>query len=84
MVGNTPKSSGGFLVGQSASDLVGFYGTTPVVQPSGSAQAAAGTTASTSSSPFGFATSTQADALINLVNAMRSALVSVGIMKGSS
>ena len=38
MENDTPKSSGGFTVGQSASDLIGFYGATNIVQPSGSAQ----------------------------------------------
>lgn len=28
----TPKTADGYQVGQSATDLVGFYGTTPVVQ----------------------------------------------------
>ena len=37
---NTPKSGGGYTVGQSATDLVGFYGVTPVVQPTAAAQAA--------------------------------------------
>jgi hypothetical protein len=36
----SPKSLGGVQEGQSAADLVGFYGATPVVQPSGSSQAA--------------------------------------------
>lgn len=70
--------------GQSASDKIGFYGVTPVVQPSGSGQAAAGTTASTTTSPAGCATTTQMTALINLVDAMRTALVNTGIMKGSA
>lgn len=30
----TPKSDGGVQVGQSATDKVGFFGETPVVQPS--------------------------------------------------
>lgn len=37
---NTPKSGGGFECGQSATDLVGFYGATPVVQPTSASQAA--------------------------------------------
>lgn len=36
---NTPKSGGGVTVGQSATDLVGFYGATPVAQRAGAAQA---------------------------------------------
>jgi hypothetical protein len=30
---NTPKTGGGLAVGQSSSDLVGFWGVTPVDQP---------------------------------------------------
>lgn len=30
---NTPKTGGGFAVGQSSADLVGFWGATPVDQP---------------------------------------------------
>lgn len=37
---NTPMTGGGFVVGQSASDLIGFYGATPLAQQAGSAQAA--------------------------------------------
>lgn len=92
---NTPKSVDGYVVGQSASDLVGFYGTTPVAQPSGAAQAAVtdasgGTAAATN----GILTLTGtynsaiiANAIATLAaqgNAMRNALVSVGIMKGSA
>jgi hypothetical protein len=47
-------------------------------------QAAAGTTASTSTSPFGFATSTQANALITLVDQIRTDLIAVGIIKGAA
>lgn len=58
--------------------------TVPLGGYASSAQAAAGTTASTSTTPYGFATSTQANAIITLVNAMRTALVSTGIIKGSA
>ena len=73
----------GQVIGQSATDKIGFYGVTPVVQPTAAAQAAAGTTASTTTTPAGFATTTQANNTINLVDAMRTALVNTGIMKGS-
>jgi len=83
-VDNLSKApSDGTAFGQSASDKIAFYGTTPIVQPNGSAQAAAGTTASTTTSPAGFATTTQANNLINLVDAMRTTLVNLGLMKGA-
>ena len=81
-----------------------FHGASPVPQRSGSAQtavtkttgAAIATTGSTNSSPYGFTTSAQADALVArvnqlvtdnanlviLVNELRAALVEKGLIKG--
>lgn len=82
------------VIGASASDLVGFYGATPVAQPTNAAQAAVtdasgGSAAATN----GILTITGtynatiiANALATLAaqgNAIRNALVSVGIIKGS-
>lgn len=39
LVSKTVKTGGGYDVGQSATDLVGFYGVTPVVQPTSASQA---------------------------------------------
>lgn len=36
---DTVKTGGGYSCGQSASDLVGFYGATPIVQPTSASQA---------------------------------------------
>lgn len=41
------------------------------------------TTAATSTTPFGFATAAQADAIVTLVNAMRTAMIAQGMMKSS-
>lgn len=79
----TPLSPDGYQVGQSSSDYVGFYGTTPIVQPSGASQAAVGTAAATTGA-YGYATSTQAEAIVTLVNEMRSVLVNLGLMKGEA
>lgn len=73
----------GTVLGQTTASLVGFWGKTPIVQPTAAGQAAAGTTASTTTSPAGCATTTQMTAIITLVDAMRTALVNTGIMKGS-
>lgn len=77
-------SPDGVEVGQSATDKVGFFGVTAVVQPSDANQAAVGTASATATSPYGFATSTQADAIVTLVNQLRSDLVSLGLIKGSA
>lgn len=75
--------SDGAVLGQSTSDLIAFYGGTPIVQRTNASQAAVSTTASTSTTPFGYATSTQANAIVTLVNEMRAALVAVNLIKGS-
>lgn len=77
-------TSTGTKIGTSVSQKLGFYNATPVVQPSGAAQAAVVTTAATQSTPYGFATQAQADNLVALVNALRAALVATGIVKGSA
>lgn len=60
--------------------IIGFSGTG---LPASANQAAVGDTAATSTSPFGY-TSTQANAIITLVNQLRSDLVALGLIKGSA
>lgn len=66
----------GQSIGQSASDLIGFYGETPVAQRSNIADVATSTitTAATSTTPFGFATSTQANNIAAIVDDTRTKL----------
>jgi hypothetical protein len=78
------NTSTGTKIGTGTTQKLGFWNATPVVQPSGAAQAAVATTAATNSSPYGFTTAAQADAIVTLVNAIRTALVNTGIMKGSA
>lgn len=92
---NTPASQGGYVVGQSASDLIGFYSAAPIAQPSGAAQAAVtdgstGTAAATNGIAALTATY-NSTLLINAIatlaaqgNALRNALVSLGLIKGSA
>lgn len=92
---NSPKTGGGFTVGQSASDLVGFYAATPIVQPTGAAQAAIVYTAGigTASATSGlqalsgtFNSTLISNALVTLAaqgNAIRLALVNLGLVQGS-
>jgi len=68
-----------------ASSRVGFFGATPGAQPASASQAAVATTAATNlSSQFGYTTSTQANAIVTLVNQLRADLVTLGIIKGSA
>lgn len=95
MYSKSPKSSGGYVVGQSATDLVGFFGTTPAVQPSGAAQAAvtdsSGGTANTSSGIAALTGTYNSAIIANAIatlaaqgNALRNALATLGIIKGSA
>lgn len=70
-------NSDGTSLGQSATDKVSLYGVTPVVQASAITAPAA--TGSSNSSPYGFTTSTQADALVTAVRAIITALKNAGI-----
>jgi len=79
----TRGNDDGTSLNQSTSDKIAFYNATPVVQPTSSDQAAVGTASATTTSAFGFATSTQADAIVTLVNRIRTDLVSLGLIKGS-
>lgn len=85
----------GTTLGQTATSKVSFYGATPVVRPSGAAQAAITDGSTGTANPAtGVAALTgtyNSALLINAIativaqtNAIRSALVTVGIMKGAA
>lgn len=75
----------GTVVGRSATDKVGFYGKTPVVQPSGSAQAAVSTDILTLTGSYNSTIIIAAvTAVLGEVNAIRAALVAQGLIKGSA
>lgn len=68
----------GLQIGSATSDLVGFYGETPVDQAA--AITSVTTTAATSTTnAYGYTTSTQADAIVTAVNAIIVALQDIGI-----
>ncbi len=73
----------GVKVGTAITQKLGFYNATPIVQPAAAAQAAVVTTGATDSTPFGY-TEAQANAIVALVNEMRSVLVNLGLMKGAA
>jgi hypothetical protein len=76
---NTPKSGGGMQVGQSSSDLVGFWGTTPCDQPASITAALTAITHTepgtpdyaiqnvTNSSPYGFVTADEANSVLKVI-----------------
>lgn len=69
----------GTILGQTSSSLIGFYGTTPKDRPD--AVTALITTASTStSSAFGYTTSTQCEAVTTAVNTIIARLQELGLI----
>lgn len=91
---HSPQSPDGVQYGRSATDLVGFFGATPVVQPTAAAQAAITDSSGGAAAPTtGVAALTAtynsaiiANAIATVIaqtNAMRTALVNLGAIKGS-
>ncbi len=70
------NANGGGSLGNASTDTVAFYGATVTTQPATIAAVTTATltsvttTAATTSSPWGYGTSTQADAVVTLVNAL--------------
>lgn len=71
------------VIGQSVTDKLGFYGNTTVVQSSGADQAAA-PAGGTGATAGAYDTANNRDAMIALVNEIRTTLVNLGLMKGSA
>lgn len=78
-----PIPADGESIGLNTTDKLGFHGATAVVQRTNAAQAAVVTTTATQTSPWGFASQAQANAIVSLVNELRAALVEKGLIKGS-
>ena len=72
----------GTVLGRSTTDKIGFYGlATPIVRPSGASQGAVAKTTTTTSTTT--ALTTDIDAVRTLANALRSALVNLGLIAGA-
>lgn len=87
MAGERQLSDGneaGQILGQSATDKIGFFGTTPVVQPSGAAQAALTLTTATTTGSVGFSSATAFTAALDLLEEIRASLVDIGLIKGGA
>lgn len=74
----------GVKFGTTKKQKMGFYNTTPIIQRSGSAQTAIATTGATNSTPWGFTTEAQANAIVTLANELRAWAVAIGFIKGSA
>lgn len=95
LITNSPKTSGGGIDGQSATDLHSFYGATPIAQPAGANQAViTDSSGGTANITTGVAALTGtynsaiiANALATIIaqqTAMRLALVNLGLIKGAA
>ena len=71
----------GTKIGTATGQKLGFYNATPIVQPSGANQAVVSGTAD---STYSANEVTLINAIVTLLNQIRSDLVSVGIIKGSA
>jgi hypothetical protein len=80
-------------IGDAATDTLGFYGATPVVQPAATAQSGVATTAITTLATTPTATDiavavnsliSRQSASVALVNQLRADLVTLGLVKGSA
>lgn len=76
----------GVSIGVGATEKISLYGVTPIAQRASASQAAVETTVavSTTSNIWGFSTSTQANAIVTLVNELQAALVAIGAIKGEA
>lgn len=79
----TYNGPSGAQIGQSSTEKVAFWGATPVVRRSGSAQAALTLTTVSATKGRGFNTSAAFNAMIAQVNEIRATLVAYGLWAGS-
>lgn len=80
----TLKGTFDLAIGETSTQKIGFYGATPIARRSGAAQAAVSVTSAVASSPWGYSTQAQADAIVTLVNELRAWAVAQGFIKGSA
>lgn len=74
----TYNSPTGAMIGQSATEKIGFFGATPVVQRT-KATAVTTTSATSTTNAYGYTTAAQADAIVTAVNAIIVNLTDMGI-----
>ncbi len=73
----------GTKIGTVTDQKIGFHGAIPVIQRANANQVAVATTFSVNTAPWGYSTAAQADAIVNLVNEIRTTLVEKGLIKGT-
>jgi hypothetical protein len=74
--------SDGTVLGQASTAKIGFYGATPAARRTGTFTVVS-TTAATTTTPWGYSTSTQADAIVTRLNEVINVLITSGL-RGAS
>lgn len=72
-------TNGGHVFGESASALIAFYGGTPAARPSAPTAVATTVSISTTTTKWGYSTSTQANAIVTAVNTLIGIVTSLGL-----
>lgn len=72
-------SPDGTIMGQAAADKISFHGSTAVIQQTTPTAVGTASSIATTGSAYGFATSTQADAIVTAVNTIRAILNTYGL-----
>lgn len=75
----TNANDDGSRVGQSASDKIAFFGAPPVIQQTAATAVGTASAATGGSTIYGFATSTQADAIVTAVNQLITNMANLGL-----
>ena len=70
----------GTCLGRSATDLIAFYGATPIVRPTVSDTAITTALITTTTNNYGFANTTQGTDLCAIVGEIRTALTNLGLV----
>ena len=78
----TKGNDDGECIGNATTEKLAFWGATPVDRPevTGDATAVATTAATSSTANWGYTSSTQADAIVTLVNALKTDLEQLGLL----
>ena len=70
----------GMCLGRASTDKISFYGATPAVRPSCAASVITTAAITTTTNSYGFADTTQLNDMCAVVNSIRSALSTLGLL----
>jgi hypothetical protein len=74
-----PENSAGLMIGAASTTLIGFYGETPVDQPTAITHVNT-TSATSTTNAFGYTAAAQADGIVTAINAILDALEELGLV----